>query len=102
MLYKYVTSLDTVAPFLLKTASSHPQTVEYSSTSPVGSLHLSTLIVEVCADGPPLLSLLEEVSIVPTVIVSVHSFVHVLYAKSNMGLCQYMSLACSGFVLSLI
>ena len=62
-MYQFVASLDVAASFVLKSASASPSPaiIDSKSTVPVGSLDLSTLIVEWCEDGPSMISLLEEV-----------------------------------------
>lgn len=60
-MYQYVASLDATGPFVLRTASPAPVVIEAKSAAPVGTLNLSTIIVEESEDGPALLVLLNEV-----------------------------------------
>ena len=62
-MYQYVASLDNISPgaFVLRMATPSSGTIPYSSASHVGSLALSTLIVEPCDDGPFIEEICEEV-----------------------------------------
>ena len=63
-MYQYVASLDNISPgaFVLRMATPSSETIPYfSDASHVGSLALSTLIVEPFDDGPFIEEIYEEV-----------------------------------------